>query len=45
MADELGMEELSEHFSEEVLNAAHESIYEVLSERAKNLCDQTPKLY
>jgi len=39
MADELGMEELSEHFSEEVLNAAHESIYEVLSERAKNLED------
>lgn len=39
MADELGMEELSENFSKEVLTAAHESIYEVLSERAKNLED------
>lgn len=35
--DELGMEELAENFSKEALIAAHDSIYEVLTERASRL--------
>lgn len=35
--DELGMEELAENFSKEALVAAHDSIYEVLTERASRL--------
>ena len=35
--DELGFEELYENFDEEAREAAHDSVYEILSERAKQL--------